>query len=110
MSGRGNKPVKKSPEKLYPELTIREHLNAEKMLIIKLKKREKAYESFLIQIDNFIEYAREQANNNDNSLKSKYLDVIKEEESLRDKIIEYLKKNNELIESLKKSNFNREVR
>ena len=106
MSGRGNKSIKKSSEKLYPELTIREHLNAEKMLIIKLKKREKAYESFLIQIDNFIEYAREQVKH-DNNLKFKYLDVIKEEESLRNKIMEYLKKNNDLIESLKKSNFNR---
>lgn len=105
-----NKPVKRNSENLSLELTISEHLNAEKMLFKKLKKRKKEYNEFLTQIDNFIKYAQDNAKNiDDDKLRLKYKDAVKEEESLRDKIMEYLKKNDELIESVKKSNLNGEL-
>jgi hypothetical protein len=105
MSGRGNKPTNNS-EKLNHELTIQEQLNAGKKFIKKLRERKKEYEKFLGQIDNFIEYAKDQAKNNDNDeLRLKYWDAVNEEESLRDKIQEHLKRNNDLIESIKNSKF-----
>lgn len=110
MSDRENKPLKNKSGKLCPKLTIIEHLNAEKTLIKKLKERKKAYDEFLSQIDNFIDYAKDQAKNNDNyELRLKYCDAVEEEELLRDKIRESIKKNEELIELIKKSNFNGEL-
>ncbi|MCZ3365110.1 MULTISPECIES: hypothetical protein [Methanobacterium] len=105
MSGRRNKHIK-NLERLSPELTISEQLNAGKKFIKKLRERKKEYQELLIQIDNFIEYAKDQAKNNDsNGLRLKYWDAVNEEESLRDKIQEHLKKNDELIESIKNSKF-----
>ena len=107
MQDKENKSLKKKSEKLCPTLTINEHLNAEKKLIKKLKERKEAYNEFLSQIDNFIDYARDQAKNSDNyELRLKYDDIIEEEESLHDRIRESIKKNDELIELVKKSNFN----
>lgn len=104
MSGR-NKVTKKNSKKSCRELALNEHLNAEKVLIRKLKERKKAYGEFLSQIEHFIGYAREQAKNSDNrKLRLKYLETVEEEESLRDKIMKHLKKNDELIELIKKSN------
>lgn len=101
--------VFKSPKKLDPELGIKERSNAEKMLIKKLKERKKAYKKFLSQIDDFIEYAKDQAKNNSNvQLRLKYLETMEEEVSLRDKIKEYLNKNDELMESIQKLNYNPE--
>jgi hypothetical protein len=96
----------KNPERLDHELIIKRHLTAEKKLIKKLKERKEVYKEILIQIDNYIDYAYDQAKNNDNGeLRLKYLETIEEEESLRGKICEYLKKNDKLIESVNKSNF-----
>ena len=102
MSGRRIKVIKKNPENGDSELIIKKHLNAEKKLIKKLKERKKAYKEFLSQINSYIDYAQKQAKNNDNDeLRLKYLETIEEEESLRNKMIESLKKNDELIESVK---------
>ncbi len=98
--------MSKNPEKLDPELIIKRHLNAEKKLIKKLEERKEVYKEILIQIDNYIDYAYDQARNNDNGeLRLKYLETIEEEKSLRSKIHEYLKKNDDLIKSIK-FNFN----
>ncbi len=107
MSRRVNNGIKKNIKELDQESAIQKHLNSEKKLIKKLKERKEAYKEFLTQINDFIDYAHEQAKNND-ELRIKYLETIEEEESLRDKINEYLKKNDELIESIKKSNFDLE--
>ena len=105
MFDRKNKPLKNKSEKVCP--TIIERLNAEKRLIKKLKEQKKAYGEFLSQIDNFIDYAKDQAENNDSDeLRLKYEYAVEEEESLQDKIRESIKKNDELIELVKKSNFN----
>lgn len=105
MSGRRNKPIKNS-EIVSPELTISEQLNEGKKFLKKLMERKKEYEEFLSQIDNFIEYAEDQAkNNNSDELRLKYWDAVNEEKSLRDKIQEHLERNNDLIESIKNSKF-----
>ena len=103
---KGDKPVKNSSKKTSQEIAIKEHLNADKILIKKLKGRKKAYDEFLSQINDFIGYAQDQAKNNDNDeLRLKYGEAAEEEGSLRDKIRESIKKNDELIELVKKSNF-----
>lgn len=72
----------------------------------KLRKRKEEYKEFLSQKNNFIEYAEDQAKNNDNDeLRLKYSEAVNEEKSLLDKIQEYLKKNSELIKSIKNSKF-----
>ena len=94
-------------KKICPELNTEEYLNAEKMLIERLKKQKEVNKEFLVQIEIFIGYAKKQAEVNDKEkLELKYEEIIEEEESLRDKIKEHLKKNDELIKSLQKSNFN----
>ncbi|MEL7670144.1 hypothetical protein [Methanobacterium sp.] len=104
MSGKGNEPTK-NLERLNPELTIMEQLNTDKF-VKKLRERKKEYQEFLSQIDNFIEYAEDQAkNNNSDELRLKYWDAVNEEKSLRDKIQEHLERNNDLIESIKNSKF-----
>lgn len=86
------------------------HLNVNEALIKKLEDRKKINKEFLAQIESFIGYAKKQVKNNDNhKLRLKYLEIIEEEESLRDKIRDYLKKNDKLIESIKKSSFNLEL-
>lgn len=101
---KGDKPVKNNSKEANPEIAIKKHLNADKILIKKLKCRKKAYNEFLSQINDFIEYAQDQAkNNNDNELRIKYLGLVEEEESLLGKIQEHLKKNDDIIESIKKS-------
>ena len=93
-------------KKIGPELSTDEYLNAEKMLIERLKKQKEVNKEFLVQIESFIGYAKKQAKHNDNDkLEIKYEEIIQEEESLRSKIREHLKKNDELIKSLRKSNF-----
>lgn len=102
---KGDKPVKNNSKKTSQEITIKEHLNAEKMLIERLKKQKEVNKEFLVQIESFIGYAKKQAKHNDNDkLEIKYEEIIQEEESLRSKIKEHLKKNDELIKSLQKPN------
>ncbi|WP_424354997.1 hypothetical protein [Methanobacterium sp. MBAC-LM] len=97
---------KRNSKNLSPELIIHERLNAEKIFIKKLEEQKKAYNEFLTQINTFIEYAKDQVkNNDDNKLRLEYLEIVGEEESLRDKIEVYLKKNDELITSIKRSDF-----
>ena len=87
-------------------VSTKEYLEAEKMLIERLKKQKEVNKDFLSQIENFIGYAQKQVKNKDNGkLEHKYLEIIEEEKSLRAKIREHLKKNDELIKSLNKSNF-----
>lgn len=107
MPERRVKSIPKNSEKLGHEFLVKDHFNTEKVLLKKLKERKEVYNEFLTQIDNFIDYANEQAENNNSNdkLEPKYEEIIGEEESLRDKIREHLKKNDELIESLQKSNF-----
>lgn len=92
-------------KKISSELSTKEYLKAEKMLVERLKKQKEVNKDFLDQIDNFIGYAEKQAKvNNNEKLEHKYEEIIDEEESLRDKIREHLKKNDELIKSLQKPN------
>jgi hypothetical protein len=54
-----------------------------------LREQKNEYEEFLSQIDNFRDYAKDQAENNDSDeLRLKYGDSV-EEESLLDKIREH---------------------
>jgi len=93
-------------KKIGQELSTEEYLNAEKMLIERLKKQKEVNKEFLVQIESFIRYAKKQTKHNDNNkLEIRYEEIIQEEESLRSKIREHLKKNDELIKSLRKSNF-----
>ncbi len=104
MSGR-NEVIKKS-KRISDDLSTKEYLKAEKTLIERLRKQKNINEDFLSQIENFIGYAKKQAEVNDEEkLELKYEEIIEEEESLRDKIKEHLKKNDELIKSIQKSNF-----
>ena len=106
MSERGNKNFKKNSKVIDNEISTIKYLNAEKMLIERLKEQKEVNKEFLAQIEIFIRYAENQSKNNDNNkLESKYLEILEEERSLRDKIRKHLKKNDELIESIEKSNF-----
>ncbi len=103
MSKRRDKAIQKNSEKLSHDILVNEYSSTKEILIKKLNERKKAYTEFLSRIECFIEYAKCQAKNNeDYELRIKYLETVKEEESLRDKILEYLKKNDELIESIQK--------
>ncbi len=75
-------------------------------LIIKtLKRRRKVNTEFLSNIDTFIEYAKKQAKNENlnEERRKRYKDLVEEEESLKYRIKEDLKRNNELIKSIKES-------
>ena len=87
------------------ETNIEKYSNAAVLIIKKLKERRRVNNEFLFEIDKFIEYAENQVKNKNISseVKYNYLDLINEEKSLRFRIKEDLKRNNELIDSIKKS-------
>ncbi|MGF7117763.1 hypothetical protein [Methanobacterium oryzae] len=84
---------------------IEDYSKAARNIINRLEDRRRVNEGFLSEIDLFIEYAKKQVKNNDLSkdIRLRYLDLIEEEESLRYRIKKDLNRNNELIESIKKS-------
>lgn len=85
--------------------TEEDYAKETKKIIKILKERKKVNEEFLSNIETFIEYAKNQTKNNLLSKESRlrYKDLIEEEQSLRYRIREDLKRNNELIKSIKKS-------
>lgn len=87
------------------DLNLEEYSKAAKLIIKRLEDRRKVNEEFLAQIEVFIEYAKNQVKNKGLSEETRlrYLDLIEEEQSLYDRINKDLKRNNELIESIKKS-------
>ena len=75
-------------------------------LIIKtLEKRRKVNIEFLSNIETFLEYAKKQAKNDNlnEERRNRYKDLVEEEESLKYRLKEDLIRNNELINSIKKS-------
>ncbi len=87
------------------KVTVQEYSKGAKLIIKRLEDRRTVSIEFLSEIDTFIEYAKKQVENKDISeeIRIKYLDLIEEEESLRDRILEDLKRNDKLIKSIKKS-------
>ncbi len=87
------------------ELNLEEYFKEAERIINGLKERKEVNREFLNQIEIFIEYAKNQVKNKDLSeeIRLKYLDLIAEEESLHYRINEDLKRNDELIKSIKKS-------
>lgn len=112
---RKNEVIRDNSQKLRPEveaelnkswdMDIDEYLKATRLIIKGLEEQRKVNNGFLVQIEVFIEYAKNQLKNKNLSdkMRLKYLDLIEEEESLHDRIQEDLKRNNELIKSIKKS-------
>jgi hypothetical protein len=107
MNTRETETIIKNQGKLSRELkiNIEEYLNAARLIIKRLEDRRMVNAEFLSEIEEFIEYAREQVKNENLSseVKHHYLDLIEEEKSLHDRIQKDLKRNNELIKSIKKS-------
>lgn len=113
MSGRGYKSIKNNSEELATELELskvletafEEYSDAARLIIKRLDDRRRVNKEFLVEIENFIEYAKDQVENMDldDGIRLRYLDLVEEEESLRDRIQEDLKRNDKLIESIKKS-------
>lgn len=85
--------------------TIEEYSKGARLIIKRLEDRRTVNNEFLSEIDTFIGYAKKQVENKNNSeeIRIKYLDLIEEEESLRYKILEDLKRSDKLIKSIKKS-------
>lgn len=114
MSERGYKTIKNSLKvsnsKIGVELsealvTIEEYSKAVEIIIRRLEYRKRVNTEFLKEIENFISHAKKQLGNNnlDKKIRIKYIDLIKEEESLHGKIYEDLRRNDELIKSIKES-------
>lgn len=87
------------------KVNLKEYFEEARRIIERLEERRKVNKEFLAQIEIFIEFAKNQVKNRDLSKETRlrYLDLIEEEESLYDKIEEDLKRNNELIKSIKGS-------
>lgn len=87
------------------EINLEEYFEKARQIIKRLEERRKVNEDFLVQIEIFIKYAKEQVKNKNLSEETRlrYLDLIEEEESLHDRIKEDLKRNNELVKFIKES-------
>jgi hypothetical protein len=87
------------------EVNVEKYFKEAKRIIKVLERRRKVNKEFLNQIEIFIAYAKNQVDNENLSEEKRlrYLYLIEEEESLYDKIWRDLKRNNELIESIKES-------
>jgi topoisomerase IA-like protein len=113
MSERGYKSIKNDSEESAHELELskaletafEEYSDAARLIIKRLDDRRRVNKEFLVEIENFVEYAKDQVENIDidDGIRLRYLDLVEEEESLRDRIKEDLKRNDKLIESIKKS-------
>lgn len=113
MSGRGYKSIKNDSEESDHEVELskaletvfEEYSDAARLIIKRLEDRRRVNNEFLVEIDNFVEYAKDQVENIDldDRIRIRYLDLVEEEESLRDRIKEDLKRNDKLIKSIKKS-------
>lgn len=113
MSGRGYKSIKNNSKELAHELelskslekAIKKYSEAARLIIKRLEDRRRVNNEFLVEIDDFVEYAKDQVENMDldDGIRLRYLDLVEEEESLRDRMQEDLKRNDKLIESIKKS-------
>ncbi len=103
--------VIKSKSKIEMELSrvlnvnLEEYFKEARQVIERLEERRSVNKEFLAQIEIFIGFAKNQVKNKDLSEETRlrYLDLIEEEESLHDRIKEDLKRNNELIKSIKGS-------
>lgn len=87
------------------DANLKEYFKEAEKIIKRLDERRKVNKEFLAQIEVFIEYAKNQVKNKGISEETRlrYMDLIEEEKSLHDRINKDLKRNNELIESIKKS-------
>lgn len=113
MSGRGYKSIKNDSEESDHELELskaletvfEEYSDAARLIIKRLEDRRRVNNEFLVEIEDFVEYAKNQVENIDldDGIRIRYLDLVEEEESLHDRIKEDLKRNDKLIKSIKKS-------
>lgn len=87
------------------EVNLKDYFKEASQIVKRLDERRKINKEFLDKIEIFIEYAKDQVNNKNlsNETRRRYLDLIEEEESLHDRIKKDLKRNNELIKSIKES-------
>lgn len=96
----------KNQEKLSRKLenNVREYLEAARLIAERLKERKEVNVEFLFEIEEFIEHAEKQGPNENFSskIRHRYMELIEEEKSLRNRIKEDLKRNNDLIDSIKK--------
>ncbi len=94
-----------SEENKNSQKTEEKYSKETEQIIKALEERRKVNKEFLSNIENFIEYARKQTENNllSKERRLRYKDLLEEEESLKERIKEDLKRNNELIKSIKKS-------
>lgn len=87
------------------EQTKNSFIKEAKLNIKKIEQQNKLNKEHISDIEKFIEFAKEQSQNNDlnEEIRLKYKDLIKEQESLRDNMIKDIYNHNELIKFIKES-------